>query len=51
MGGVSSNIPMREIPERVKRRYEVYRHNGYSRAYIIECVAFELIKYLGAKFG
>lgn len=51
MGGVSSKIPMKEIPERVSRRYEVYRHNGYSRAYIFECVAFELIKYLGAKFG
>ena len=51
MGGVSTNIPLKEIPERVGRRYEVYRHNGYSRAYIIECVAFELIKYLGAKFG
>lgn len=51
MGGVSTNIPLREIPERVGRRYEVYRHNGYSRAYIIECVAFELIKYLGAKLG
>ena len=51
MGGVSSKIPLREIPERIKRRYEVYRHNGYSRGYIFECVAFELIKYVGAKFG
>ncbi|MBQ9442807.1 MAG: glycosyltransferase [Lachnospiraceae bacterium] len=51
MGGVSSKIPLSEIPERISRRYEVYRHNGYSRAYIFECVAFELIKYLGARFG
>ncbi len=51
MGGVSSSIPLREIPERIERRYEVYRHNGYSKVYIIECVIFELIKYLGAKFG
>ncbi|MCR5773748.1 MAG: glycosyltransferase [Lachnospiraceae bacterium] len=51
MGGVSSDIPLKEIPERIGRRYEVYRHNGYSRAYIFECVAFEVIKYLGAKFG
>ncbi len=51
MGGVSTKIPLKEIPERVGRRYEVYRHNGYSRAYIAECVAFELIKYLGARFG
>ncbi len=51
MGGVSSKIPASEIPERISRRYEVYRHNGYSRAYIFECVAFELVKYLGARFG
>ena len=51
MGGVSTSIPIREIPERIERRYMVYRRNGYSRGYIFECVAFELIKYLGAKFG
>ena len=51
MGGVSSSIPIKEIPERIARRYEVYRHNGYSRGYIFECVAFEGIKYLGARFG
>ena len=51
MGGVSSRILWKEVPERIGRRYEVYRHNGYSRAYIFECVAFELIKYLGARFG
>ena len=51
MGGVSSSIPIKEVPERIARRYGVYRHNGYSRAYIFECVAFEIVKYLGARFG
>lgn len=51
MGGVSSRIPLREIPERIRRRYRVYRDNGYSRGYIFECVAFELIKFVGANFG
>ena len=51
MGGVSSSIPIKEVPERIARRYGVYRRNGYSRAYIFECVAFEIIKYLGARFG
>ncbi|HCS00442.1 MAG TPA: glycosyltransferase [Lachnospiraceae bacterium] len=51
IGGVSTKIPARQIPERIHRRYMVYRINGYSRAYIIECVAFELVKYLGARFG
>ncbi len=51
IGGVSTKIPAKQIPERIHRRYMVYRINGYSRAYIFECVAFELIKYLGARFG
>ena len=51
MGGVSSSIPIKEVPERIARRYGVYRLNGYSRAYIFECVAFEIVKYLGARFG
>lgn len=50
MGGLSSSIPAREIPGRIKRRYRIYRQNGYSRFYIFECVAFEIIKYIGAKF-
>ena len=51
IGGVSSRIPVRQIPERIKRRYMVYRINGYSRLYIFECVGFELVKFLGANFG
>ena len=50
MGGVSSRIPASQIGERIVRRYRIYRQNGYSRAYIFECTAFELIKYIGAKF-
>ena len=51
MGGVSSSIPIGEVPERILRRYRIYRQNGYSRLYLLECVAFEAVKYLGAKFG
>ena len=50
MGGVSSSIPLREVPERIMRRYRIYVKNGYSRLYFFECAAFELIKYIGAKF-
>ena len=46
MGGVSSKIKITEIPERIGRRYRIYRENGYSRFYIIECVGFEIIKFL-----
>lgn len=50
MGGVSSRIPITEIPERIGRRYQIYRENGCSRFYFLECAAFELIKYLASKF-
>ena len=50
MGGVSSSIPIKEVPERIERRYKIYRQNGYSRFYFFECAAFEVIKYIGAKF-
>ena len=46
MGGVSNRIPFSEVKERIMRRYRIYRENGYSRLYIFECVAFEIIKYV-----
>ena len=46
MGGVSSRIPLKEVKERILRRYRIYRNNGYSRFYIFECVGFEIIKYI-----
>ncbi len=46
MGGVSNRIPAREIIPRIKRRYRIYRENGFSRFYIFECVGFELIKFV-----
>ena len=50
MGGVSNKIPLSEVLPRIQRRYEIYRENGYSPFYMIECVGFEVIKYLAAKF-
>ena len=46
MGGVSNRIPLKEVIPRIKRRYRIYRENGYSRFYIFECVAFEVIKFI-----
>ena len=46
MGGISNRIPLSEVKERIMRRYRIYRENGYSRLYIFECVAFEIIKYI-----
>ncbi len=46
LGGVSSRIPISEVGERIKRRYRIYRENGFNRFYIFECIAFEIIKYI-----
>lgn len=46
MGGVSNRIPLKEVIPRIKRRYRIYRENGYSRFYIFECVALEVIKFI-----
>ncbi len=50
MGGVSSRIPLREVGERIMRRYRIYRRNGYSALYFFECAGFEVVKYVGSKF-
>ena len=46
MGGVSNRIPLHEVLPRIKRRYRIYRENGYSPFYIFECVGFEVLKFL-----
>ncbi|MCR5651463.1 MAG: glycosyltransferase [Lachnospiraceae bacterium] len=49
MGGVSSSIPIGEVGTRIRRRYRIYRQNGYSAFYIFECIGFEIVKYIGSK--
>lgn len=45
MGGVSNHKSMKEALNRVKDRYRwCYRVNGYSRWYLLECVAIEAAK-------
>ena len=46
MGGVSNRIPLKEVVPRIKRRYRIYRNNGFSRWYLVECVGFEVVKFL-----
>lgn len=43
-GGVSNQKSLRECFRRIGYRYQYYRNNGYSRLYIIECVAMEFAK-------
>lgn len=45
IGGISTQKSFRQIPDKIKERYAVYRDNGYSRFYIFECIFQELAKY------
>ncbi len=44
LGGVSNKRDFKSSVRRVKDRYMAYRTNGYSPAYIIECIAMEIAK-------
>ena len=47
MGGASNHKNLKAAMKRIKDRYKYcYRINGYSRFYIIECVAIEAAKML-----
>ncbi len=46
MGGVSNERNIKLSFERGRARYRIYRNNGYSRLYLLECIAIELVKFL-----
>lgn len=47
MGGVSNHKDIRTAVRRIRDRYRYcYRMNGYSRWYLVECVAIEAAKFL-----
>lgn len=46
IGGVSSRIAAKEIVPRVLRRFRIYQRYGFSKLYILECIAFEVVKFL-----
>ena len=43
-GGVSNQKSLKKCISRCKIRYRNYRKNGYSRLYMIECIAMEFAK-------
>lgn len=43
-GGVSNRKNLKEMLERAKIKYRIYRKNGYSRLYFLECMAMEMAK-------
>lgn len=44
MGGVSNKGNIKAAITRCKARYSIYRQNGMSRLYLLECVAMEVAK-------
>lgn len=45
-GGLSSKKSIYEAWKRCKVRYKIYRQNGYSRIYFLECLFMESLKYV-----
>lgn len=46
MGGVSNKRSLRRSIQRFKARYQIYRNNGYSKWYLLECLFIETAKFL-----
>lgn len=44
MNGVSHQRSIKGAIERIQIKYDIYRRNGYSKFYIVECVGVELAK-------
>lgn len=46
MDGMSHDRNIRRTIDRGRARYRIYRNNGYSRLYLLECVAIEAVKFV-----
>lgn len=46
MDGMSHDRNIRRAIERGRARYRIYRNNGYSRLYLLECVFIEAAKFV-----
>lgn len=46
MDGMSHDRNVKRAMERVRARYRIYRNNGYSRLYWLECAAIEAAKFM-----
>lgn len=46
VGGASNEKSLLKCRQRCRDRYRCYRNNGYSRLYLLECVAIEAAKFL-----
>lgn len=44
MNGISHKRSLKGAVERAKIKYRIYRQNGYSRLYIVECIGVEAAK-------
>ncbi|MDO4188082.1 MAG: glycosyltransferase family 2 protein [Lachnospiraceae bacterium] len=46
MNGVSHERDIRKMVDRIQIKYKIYRQNGYSCFYIIECLMVEIAKFI-----
>lgn len=46
MEGVSHQRNLKDTIQRIKIKYQIYRNNGYSPFYIVECVMVEVAKFI-----
>lgn len=46
VGGASNEKSLSKCRKRCRDRYRCYRNNGYSRLYLLECVAIEAAKFM-----
>ena len=46
MGGISNEKNLKKCIERGRARYKIYRNNGYSRLYLLECILIETVKWI-----
>jgi hypothetical protein len=44
VGGTSNNGGVKKAVARCRQRYGIYRRNGMSRLYLLECVGIEVAK-------
>lgn len=47
-GGISNQKSIKKAIARTRERYQIYRVNGYSRLYLLECIIMETVKYIMA---
>lgn len=46
VGGISNIKNIKNVIQRIKQRYSIYKNNQYSKLYLLECITIEVMKYI-----